>query len=110
MESVLLCLIPGARNLGYPWYNVTKMALGVPFQLSISVEGAWPRLLLCSRGKFLALLRGAFDQGKLSFHGKFAALADPREFRFQLAARTAVDAQGTAVNIRVAENVFFSSS
>ena len=90
---------------------MTKMAPGVPFQLSISVEGAWPRLLLlCSRGKFLALLRGAFDQGKLSFHGKFAALADPREFRFQLAARTAVDAQGTAVNIRDAENVFFSSS
>ena len=32
----------------------------------------WPLLLL-------ALLRGAFDQGKLSFHGKSAALADPRE-------------------------------
>jgi len=31
------------------------------------------------RGKFLALLRVAFDQGKLSFHGKFAALTDPRE-------------------------------
>ena len=58
---------------------MTKMAPGVPFQLSISVEGAWPRLLLCSRGKFLALLRGAFDHGKLSFHGKSAALADPRE-------------------------------
>ena len=66
--------------------------------------------MLRSRGKLLAPLRGAFDQGKLSFHGKFAALADPREFRFQLAARTAVDAQGTAVNIRDAENVFFSSS
>jgi len=62
----------------------------------------------CSRGKFLALLRGAFDEGKLSFLGKLAALADPREFQFQLAARTAVDARGTAVNIRDAENVFFS--
>ncbi len=31
------------------------------------------------RGKFLALLRGAFDHGKLAFHGKLAALADPRE-------------------------------
>ena len=38
------------------------------------------------RGKFLALLRGAFDQGKLAFHGKLAALADPCEFQLQLAA------------------------
>jgi hypothetical protein len=38
------------------------------------------------RGKFLALLRGAFDQGRLSFHGKLAALADPGEFRRRLAA------------------------
>ncbi len=33
------------------------------------------------RGKFLSLLETAFDQGKLSFHGKLAALADPIEFR-----------------------------
>ncbi len=59
------------------------------------------------RGKFLALLRGAFDQGNLSFHGKLAALADPRQFQFQLAARTAVDAQGPAVNIRDAETSSF---
>jgi hypothetical protein len=38
------------------------------------------------RGKLLAMLRGAFDRGKLSFHGKLAALADPREFQLQLAA------------------------
>ena len=38
------------------------------------------------RGKFLALLRGAFDRGRLSFHGKLAPLADPREFQLQLAA------------------------
>jgi hypothetical protein len=37
------------------------------------------------RGKFLALLRGSFDQGRLSFHGKLASLADPREFQRQLA-------------------------
>ena len=43
------------------------------------------------RGKFLALLRGAFDQGKLSFHGKLAALADPREFQLQLAASAKVE-------------------
>jgi Putative transposase/Transposase zinc-binding domain len=38
------------------------------------------------RGKFLALIRSAFDQGKLSFHGKLAALADPGEFQRRLAA------------------------
>ena len=38
------------------------------------------------RGKFLALLRAAFDRGKLSFHGKLAALADPGEFQRRLAA------------------------
>ena len=38
------------------------------------------------RGKFLALLKAAFDQGKLSFHGKLAALADPGEFQRRLAA------------------------
>jgi hypothetical protein len=38
------------------------------------------------RGKFLALIKAAFDQGKLSFHGKLAALADPDEFQRRLAA------------------------
>ena len=38
------------------------------------------------RGKFLALLRGAFEQGKLSFHGTLAALADAGAFRRALAA------------------------
>jgi hypothetical protein len=38
------------------------------------------------RGKFLAQLKYAFDQGKLSFHGKLASLADPAEFQRQLAA------------------------
>src|SRR5205823_4742346 len=33
------------------------------------------------RGKFLALLSGAFRRGKLLFHGKHAALADPDKFR-----------------------------
>src|SRR3982750_548332 len=33
------------------------------------------------RGKFLALLRSAFDQGKLSFHGKLSVLADVGEFQ-----------------------------
>ena len=38
------------------------------------------------RGKFLALLRSAFDRGRLSFHGKLAPLADPHDFQLQLAA------------------------
>jgi hypothetical protein len=38
------------------------------------------------RGKFLALIKAAFDQGKLSFHGNLAALADPGEFQRRLAA------------------------
>jgi hypothetical protein len=38
------------------------------------------------RGKFLALLKAAFDGGRLSFHGNLAALADPAEFRRTLAA------------------------
>ena len=38
------------------------------------------------RGKFLALIKATFDQGKLSFHGKLAALADPGEFQRRLAA------------------------
>jgi hypothetical protein len=42
------------------------------------------------RGKFLALLRKAFDQGKLSFHGKLRGLADPGAFgrRLTASART----------------------
>ncbi len=38
------------------------------------------------RGKFLALFKAAFDQGKLSFHGKLAGLADAAEFQRELAA------------------------
>jgi hypothetical protein len=37
------------------------------------------------RGKFLALLRSAFDRGKLVFHGKLAPLADPGAFQRYLA-------------------------
>jgi hypothetical protein len=38
------------------------------------------------RGKFLALIKTAFDQGKLSFHGKLTGLAEPGEFQRRLAA------------------------
>jgi hypothetical protein len=38
------------------------------------------------RGKFLAMLRDAFDRGRLSFHGKLRALRDADEFRRRLAA------------------------
>jgi Putative transposase/Transposase zinc-binding domain len=40
------------------------------------------------RGKFLALLRSAFDRGRLTFHGKLALFADPRKFQLQLAVST----------------------
>ncbi len=40
------------------------------------------------RGKFLAMLRAAFDRGRLAFHGKLRPLADPGEFRRRLAAST----------------------
>jgi Putative transposase/Transposase zinc-binding domain len=38
------------------------------------------------RGKFLALLGQAFEQGKLSFHGKLKVLAEPSEFQRRLTA------------------------
>jgi len=38
------------------------------------------------RGKFLALLKAAFDQGELAFGGGLATLADPVAFRRRLAA------------------------
>ena len=37
------------------------------------------------RGRFLALLRSAFERGKLVFHGKLASLADPDQFQRRLA-------------------------
>src|SRR3954451_13050391 len=37
------------------------------------------------RGKFLALLKAAYDRGRLSFHGQLADLAEPAEFRRILA-------------------------
>jgi hypothetical protein len=43
------------------------------------------------RGKFLALLRQAFDQGRLAFYGELAALADADQFRHRLTASTRTD-------------------
>ena len=37
------------------------------------------------RGKFLSMLRAAFDRGRLAFHGKLRPLTDPGEFRRRLA-------------------------
>jgi hypothetical protein len=37
------------------------------------------------RGKFLSLLRAAFDRGRLAFHGKLSPLTDPAEFQRRLA-------------------------
>jgi Putative transposase/Transposase zinc-binding domain len=47
-----------------------------------------PVLSRVFRGKFLALLGSAFDQGKLSFHGKLRVLASPDEFQRRLTAST----------------------
>ena len=43
------------------------------------------------RGKFLALLRKAFDRGRLRFHGKLSELSDSRQFQHQLAASVKTD-------------------
>ncbi len=64
------CVVPGG---GLSFDGSKWLACQPRFFLPVRV------LSRVFRGKFLALLRGAFDHGKLSFHGKFAALADPRE-------------------------------
>jgi hypothetical protein len=43
------------------------------------------------RGKFLSMLRNAFDQGRLSFHGKLSELSDPCPFQRRLAASVRTD-------------------
>ncbi len=78
-NTILMC-IASCREVGWlPMARVGSPA-GHGFFLPVRV------LSRVFRGKFLALLRSAFDQGRLSFHGKLASLADPREFQLQLAA------------------------
>lgn len=43
------------------------------------------------RGKFLARLRAAFDEGKLAFHGQQSALSDAGQFQRQLVASAKTD-------------------
>src|SRR5579862_9438877 len=43
------------------------------------------------RGKFLALLRNAFDRGRLSFHGMLSGLAAPAAFQSRLAATAKIE-------------------
>ena len=43
------------------------------------------------RGKFLAMLRNAFDRGRLTFHGGLSGLAEPREFQRRLTASARTD-------------------
>ncbi len=72
----LHCVVPG----GGPSPDGSRWVPCRPrFFLPVRVLG---RLF---RGKFLALLKAAFDAGKLSFHGKLAELAEPTEFRRILA-------------------------
>lgn len=71
------CVVPG----GGPSPDGTRWVACRPgFFLPVRV------LSRVFRGKFLALLHGAFNRGQLLFHGKLAALANPGEFRRQLAA------------------------
>jgi Putative transposase/Transposase zinc-binding domain len=71
------CVVPGGgiASDGTRWVSCRP-----GFFLPVRVLG---RLF---RGKFLALLKAAFDGGRLSFHGQFAGLAAPAEFRRTLAA------------------------
>jgi hypothetical protein len=43
------------------------------------------------RGKFLSMLRQAFDQGRLSFHGELSPLADPGAFQKRLSVSIRTD-------------------
>ncbi len=70
------CVVPGG---GLSADGSRWVACRPGFFLPVRVLG---RLF---RGKFLALLKAAFDGGKLSFHGQLAALASPAEFRRILA-------------------------
>ncbi len=71
------CLVPGggiALEGGHQWIPCRPR-----FFLSVHVLGRK------FRGKFLDHLRRAFDQGKLSFHGKLEHLREPSAFRSYLA-------------------------
>lgn len=71
------CVVPGG---GLSPDGVRWIACPPGFFLPVRV------LSRVFRGKFLALLRNAFDQGKLSFHGKLRVLADADEFQRLLTA------------------------
>jgi hypothetical protein len=43
------------------------------------------------RGKFLAMLRNAFDRGRLSFYGRLSGLAEPCKFQRRLKASARTD-------------------
>jgi Putative transposase/Transposase zinc-binding domain len=78
----LHCVVPG----GGPSLDGSRwVACPDGFFLPVKVLSA------VFRGKFLAGLRAAFDRGKLAFHGKLAALADPDEFRRRLSASALSD-------------------
>src|SRR5450631_4504332 len=73
------CVVPGG---GLSADGERWVACRPGFFLSVRV------LSRVYRGKFLALLRSAFDRGKLSFHGKQATLADPVVFQSRLSIAT----------------------
>ncbi len=70
------CVVPGG---GLSLDGLRWIACRRGFFLSVRV------LSRVFRGKFLAMLRRAFEHGRLSFHGKLSGLTDPAEFQRRLA-------------------------
>jgi hypothetical protein len=69
------CVVPGGGIAP----DVSRWIAGRPgFFLPVRV------LSRVFRGKFLSLLRNAFDRGRLAFHGKLGPLADAGEFQRRL--------------------------
>src|SRR5208337_87419 len=77
LEAVLMRPIPDAKNLGYPWYSVAKMAPGVPFHLSIPVEGAWPRHFRSAHSGLLSAGMAKSDEKTRFVVPPFAGLTVP---------------------------------
>jgi hypothetical protein len=70
------CVVPG----GGPSPDASRWVACPPgFFLPVRV------LSRVFRGKFLSLLRAAFDRGRLAFHGQLGPLAEPAGFRRRLA-------------------------
>jgi len=78
----LHCVVPGGglSSDGSRWVQCPPR-----FFLPVRILGA------VFRGKFLELLRAAFDQGRLFFAGRLIGLSEPTKFRQRLAASARTD-------------------